>query len=56
MRKNDDYVWIRSDGMVFGLKTRKNCLQFPFTDLFLWLAKPGGLRFVTLSPLVRPWL
>ena len=35
MEKNDDYVWIRSDGMVFGLKTRKNCLICKHcTDIF----------------------
>ena len=35
MRKNDDYVWIRSDGMVFGLKPRKCCLICKHcTDIF----------------------
>ena len=35
MMKNNDYVWIRSDGMVFGLKTKKNCLICKHcTDIF----------------------
>ena len=36
MKNNDDYVWIRSDGMVFELKTRKSCLICKHcTDIFL---------------------
>ena len=35
MKNNDDYVWIRSDGMVFELKTRKSCLICKHcTDIF----------------------
>ena len=35
MEKNDDYVWIRRDGMVFGLKPRKCCLICKHcTDIF----------------------
>ena len=35
MRNNNDYVWIRSDGRAFGLKSRKNCLICKHcTDIF----------------------
>ena len=35
MGNNNDYVWIRSDGMVFGLKNKKNCLICKHcTDIF----------------------
>ena len=35
MMKNNDYVWIRSDGVVFGLKARKCCLICKnCTDIF----------------------
>ena len=33
--KNNDYVWVRSDGKVYGLKTRKSCLICKHcTDIF----------------------
>ena len=35
MGNNNDYVWIRSDGRVFGLKNKKNCLICKHcTDIF----------------------
>ena len=35
MCENNDYVWIRSDGKVYGLKTKKNCLICKHcTDIF----------------------
>ena len=35
MVENNDYVWIRSDGKVYGLKTRKICLICKHcTDIF----------------------
>ena len=41
IRKNDDYVWIRSDGKVYGLKTKKNLLDMQtlhryFLGLYSW--------------------
>ena len=35
MGNNNDYVWIRSDGRVFGLKNKKSCLICKHcTDIF----------------------